>query len=62
MVFKNSKNHSNCVIINECIYSETGKKLDFFTSDYGELSTLEQFRKSGSSSMLETLSYVILKL
>ena len=45
------KNRPNCKIINECIYSESGKKLDFFTSYHGELSTLEQFRDSDISSM-----------
>lgn len=45
------KNRPNCKIINECIYSVSGKKLDFFTSYHGELSTLEQFRDSDISSM-----------
>ena len=45
------KNRPNCKMINECIYSETGKKLDFFTSYRGALSTLEQFRNSDLSSM-----------
>ena len=45
------KNRPNCKILNECIYSETGKKLDFFTSSIGELSTLEQFRESDRTSI-----------
>ena len=45
------KNRQNSKIIKECIYSETGKNLNFFTSDAGELSTLEEFRQSDISSM-----------
>ena len=45
------KNRPNSNIIEECIYSETGKNLNFFTSDAGELSTLEEFRQSDISSM-----------
>ena len=45
------KNRPNSKIIHECIYSDTGKKLDFFTSYEKELSTLEQFRNSDISSM-----------
>ena len=45
------KNRPNCKILSECIYSETGKKLDFFTSSIGELSTLEQFRESDRTSI-----------
>ena len=45
------KNRPNCKILNECIYSESGKKLDFFTSSIGELSTLEQFRESDLNSI-----------
>ena len=45
------KNRPNSKIIEECIYSETGKNLNFFTSDVGELSTLEEFRQSDISSM-----------
>ena len=45
------KNRPNSKIIKECIYSETGKYLNFFTSEAGELSTLEEFRQSDISSM-----------
>ena len=44
-------NRPNSKIIEECIYAETGRYLDFFTSDAGELSTLEEFRQSDISSM-----------
>jgi len=47
------KNRPNCKILNECIYSESGKKLDFFTSSIGELSTLDQFRQSDLTSIKE---------
>lgn len=45
------KNRPYCTIVTECIYSETGKNLDFFVSDVGVLSTLEQFRQSDIFSM-----------
>lgn len=45
------KNRPNATILTECIYSETGKKLDFFVSEAGVLSTLEEFRESDISSM-----------
>jgi len=48
---KLKENRPNSNIITECIYSETGKKLDFFVSDVGVLSTLDQFRNSDISSM-----------
>lgn len=49
---KNLKiNRPNSTIITECIYSETGKDLDFYVSDVGALSTIEQFRQSDISSM-----------
>jgi hypothetical protein len=49
---KNLKiNRPNATIIEECIYIETGKSLDFFVSDVGVLSTLEKFRQSDISSM-----------
>ena len=44
-------NRPNSTILTECIYSESGKKLDFFVSDSGVLSTLEEFRESDISSM-----------
>ena len=45
------KNRPKSTIITECIYSETGKNLDFFVSDQGVLSTLEEFKNSDISSM-----------
>ena len=45
------KNRPNTKVITECIYSETGKKMDFFVSDAGVLSTLEQFKDSDIQSM-----------
>ena len=47
------KNRPNTKIITECIYSETGKKMDFFVSDAGVLSTLEQFKDSDIESIPE---------
>ena len=44
-------NRPNCKIIKECIYNKTGDKLDFFVSDVGVLSTLENFRQSDISSI-----------
>jgi len=46
-----NKNRPNCKIINECIYPESGKELDFFVSNTGELSTLEEYRYSDVQSM-----------
>ena len=45
------ENRPNSTILTECIYSETGRKLDFFVSDSGVLSTLDEFRESDVSSM-----------
>ena len=39
-------NRPNASIITDCIYSESGKTLDFFVSLNGELSGLEEFRYS----------------
>ena len=44
-------NRQKATILTECIYSESGKKLDFFVSDSGVLSTLEEFRNSDIKSM-----------
>ena len=44
-------NRPEAKIIKDAIYSETGKELDFFVSDAGELSTLEEFKNSDASSM-----------
>jgi FkbM family methyltransferase len=43
------KNRPNSTIITDCVYSVTGEILDFFVSDYGELSTLNEFRQSDAS-------------
>jgi FkbM family methyltransferase len=48
---KLNENRPTSNIITECIYSESEKNLDFFVSDSGALSTLEQFRNSDISSM-----------
>ena len=45
------RNRPNCEIIEECIYKESGKNLDFFVSDVGVLSTLEKYKQSDVSSM-----------
>ena len=45
------KNRKNSKIITKCIWKESGKKLDFFMSDNGELSTLKNFVESDKTSM-----------
>jgi len=45
------KNRVNTNIITKCIWSETGKTLDFFMSDDGNLSTLNDFVDSDKNSM-----------
>ena len=45
------ENRPNATILTDCIYTETGKKLDFFVSDVGVLSTIEEFRNSDITSM-----------
>ena len=45
------ENRPNATVLTDCIYSETGKKLDFFVSDSGVLSTLEEFREADALSM-----------
>ena len=45
------KNRPNSKILHECIYSQTGKNLNFFTSYHGEFSTLEEFRYCDKSTM-----------
>ncbi len=45
------ENRPNATILTNCIYSETGKKLDFFVSDLGDSSTLEEFREADALSM-----------
>ena len=46
------KNRKKSNIITKCIWKESGKKLDFFMSDAGELSTLKDFLESDVSSRL----------
>ena len=45
------KNRKNSKIISKCIWKESGKKLDFFMSDQGELSTLKDYIDSDKISM-----------
>ena len=45
------KNRSNSKIITECIWKESGKKLDFFMSDNGAFSTLNEFVDNDKISM-----------
>ena len=65
------KNRKNSKIITKCIWKESGKKLDFFMSDFGSLSTIKDFvendkisiptntemrLKSGKTISVETIS------
>ena len=45
------RNRTNTKIITKCIWKESGKKLDFFMSEIGELSTLKDFIDSDKASM-----------
>lgn len=45
------KNRNNTKIITKCIWSHSGKKIDFFMSDQGVLSTINNFVESDKSSM-----------
>ncbi len=45
------KNRKNSKIITKCIWKESKKKLNFFMSDQGELSTLEEFIESDKISI-----------
>ena len=45
------RNRKNTQIITKCIWKESGKKLDFFMSENGELSTLKDFVESDKTSM-----------
>ena len=46
-----STNRPDAVVLDSCIFTETGKQLDFFVSDAGVLSTLDEFRESDASTM-----------
>lgn len=48
-----TSNRTGATILTECIYSESGEVLDFFVSESGVLSTLEEFRHSDIASMPE---------
>ena len=45
------KNRPYTNIISECIWSESNKELNFFESDVGELSSLENFKENDKISM-----------
>ena len=45
------KNRPNNNIITECIWSKSGESLDFFISDVGVLSTINEFKESDKVSM-----------
>ena len=45
------KNRPNTNIITDCIWSESEKELDFFVSDVGVLSTLNDFKESDKISI-----------
>lgn len=45
------KNRPNTNIITDCIWSESNKDLDFFVSDAGALSSLNDFKESDKFSM-----------
>ena len=45
------KNRKNSKIITKCIWKESGKTLDFFMSDFGELSSLKDFVESDKVSI-----------
>ena len=45
------KNRPNANIITDCIWSESNKELDFFVSDDGVLSSLNDFKESDKISM-----------
>ena len=45
------KNRPNNNIITDCIWSKSGESLDFFVSDVGVLSTINEFKESDKVSM-----------
>ena len=46
-----STNRPDAVVLDSCVFTETGRQLDFFVSDAGVLSTLDEFRESDASTM-----------
>ena len=48
---KLEQNRPNTLLIKECIWSESDKKLDFFISDTGELSTIDKYKEHDRTSM-----------
>ena len=44
-------NRPKSKLLSECIYSETGKNVNFFVSKEGALSTIEEFRESDIESL-----------
>ena len=47
------KNRPDTNIVSDCIWSESNKELNFFVSDVGVLSSLEDFKESDKISMPE---------
>lgn len=45
------KNRPQSKILNKCIYSKSGQNIDFYVSQVGDLSTIEEFRNSDQNSM-----------
>lgn len=45
------KNRPNTNILTDCVWSKSDLELDFFVSDVGELSSLNDFKESDKSSM-----------
>ena len=45
------KNRPNTNILTDCVWSKSDLELDFFVSDVGELSSLNEFKESDKSSM-----------
>ena len=46
-----TNNRPNAVVLDSCIFTKTGETLDFFVSNVGELSTLDEFRDADASTM-----------
>ena len=51
--YKLKKNRPKTIIIKDCIWRDSGKELNFFVSDIGELSTLNDFKENDKNSMPE---------